>query len=144
MLAGGKQGSAAWCLPESVRDPLLAAKCSGKVPSSTMAEESVRPPWTQKGNPNMTDFHHAMVANQPFSVVEMGISDILRSLLTLMSVIHPCDQALHRLKETHLRARAGRSNMGPGSGQCSWHPSWQGESRLCSSLGLHNAHMWWQ
>lgn len=113
MLAGGRQGSAAWCLPESVCDPLLAAKCSGKVPSTTMAEESVRPHWTQKENPNMSDFHHATVANQPFSEVEMGISDIVRSLLvadqlTLMS-IHCCDRASqHSLKETHLETPAGR------------------------------------
>lgn len=150
MLAGGKQGSAAWCLPESVRYPLPAAKCSGKIPFPTMAEESVRSPCTQKGNPIMPDFHHAMVANQPFSVVEMGISDILRSLLvadqlTLMSVIHPCDQASqHSLKKTHLGAPAGRSSTAPGPGHCSWHPSWHRDSQLCSYLELHNAHMCWQ
>lgn len=96
-------------------------------------------PWTQKGNPNMPNFHHATVANQPF-LVERGISDILRSLLvadqlTPMSVIHPCDRApQHNPKETHLEAPSGRSSTAPRPGHCSWHPSWHRESRLCSSL----------
>lgn len=106
-------------------------------------------PWTQKGNPNMPNFHHATVANQPFSV-ERGISDILRSLLvadqlTPMSVIHPCDWApQHSPKETHLEAPSGRSSTAPRPGHCSWHPSWHRESWLCSSLEQHNARMWCQ
>lgn len=112
-----------------------------------MAEESVSPLWTQKGNPNMPNFHHATVANQPSSVVEMGISDILRFLLvadqlTLMSVIHPCDQTpQHSLKEIHLEAPAGRCSTAPGPGHCSWHPSWHRELALLPSRAAQCSHL---